>query len=320
MIIDSVLDVGMSDVFLRLPAFTGRTDVHLKLESLNPAGSIKFKPALRMVEDLETRGLLHAGRRVIESSSGNLGIALSIVARVKGYEFTCVTDPNVSPGVLATMNAYGTTVVVVTERDEQGGFLGTRLRYIEDRLGEDPRLVWPNQYANPMNTIAHYRTTAREIHRQFPDLDVLFVGAGTTGTLTGCAKYFGWHRPQVRVIAVDSVGSITFGGVPGRRHVPGLGTSRRPEIASTDNVADVVMIDERDTVRMCRLVLDRYGLLTGGSTGTVLCGVEAFADRIPAGATVVAISPDLGERYTSTLYDDDWLAARGLGDGLTDAV
>jgi cysteine synthase A len=315
LIIDSVLDISVPDVFLDVSGLVPGLRSYLKIEALNVAGSIKLKPATQMIEDLEMRGVLYPGRRVIESSSGNLGIALSIVCAAKGYEFTCVTDPNATRDAIAVMRAYGARVVMIDQRDPQGGFLASRIEYITGRLRQEPELIWPNQYANPVNTDSHYRTTAREIHRQFPDVDVLFVGAGTTGTLTGCARYFAWHRPATRIIAVDVVGSTTFGTPAGKRHIPGLGTSRSPEISSLDNVADLVMVSERDAVATCMLIRDRYGILVGGSTGTVLSAAMGYADKIPAGSCVVTISADLGDRYVSTLYEPEWLAARGLAPG-----
>jgi 2,3-diaminopropionate biosynthesis protein SbnA len=313
LIVESALDIQVCDLFLRLSGFVPRHEAFLKIEALNPAGSIKFKPALAMVEDLESRGLLHPGSQLIESSSGNLGIALAIVSNARGYWFTCVTDTNTAPATIALMRAYGARVVVIDRRDRQGGFLASRIDYIAEQVRDDPALIWPNQYANPVNTAAHYRTTAAEIHRQFPAVDVVFVGAGTTGTLTGCARYFARHRPATRVVAVDLIGSTTFGTPPGRRYLPGMGTSRTPEIASLDGVADLLLVSERAAVRTCERVRADHGLLVGPSTGAVLTATESYAGTLPDGALIVAISPDFGDRYANTAYDPAWLAERGLG-------
>jgi cysteine synthase A len=313
MIAQSVLDVAVPDIFLRLAGFCHIEKMFLKIESMNPAGSIKFKTALYMIDDLERRGILSPKRnRVIESSSGNLGIALSVICKTRGYQFTCVTDPNATPEAVDLMRAYGTEIIVVSGKQGEYGHLGPRIDYIARRLDMDKNLVWPNQYANQANTLAHYRTTAREIDINFPSLGFLFVGAGTTGTLTGCAKYFGWHRPDVQIIAIDSVGSVTFGSPPGARHIPGLGTSRRPELASLDNVTDLVYVPEEHAVGMCNQIRDRYGVLVGGSTGSVLAGVAEYAAKIDDDAVVVAVCPDLGDRYSSTVYSPDWLAQRGI--------
>jgi cysteine synthase A len=171
----------------------------------------------------------------------------------------------------------------------------------------DDRYVWLNQYANPSNWKAHYRRTAPEIARQFPQLDVLFIGAGTTGTLMGCARYFRhWHR-RVRVVAVDSAGSVTFGGAPGCRMIPGLGTSVRPALLDESYVDDVVIVDEADAIRACHR-LARRGFLFGGSTGTVISGAMSWLAKHDGPApTAVAIAPDLGERYLDTVYQTNWV-------------
>ena len=136
---------------------------------------------------------------------------------------------------------------------------------------------------------------------------MLFVGAGTTGTLMGCARYFReWHRP-VRIVAVDSVGSVTFGGAPGRRMIPGLGTSVRPPLLDESYVDEVVHVEEADTIRACHR-LARSGFLFGGSTGTVVSGAMDWLARHDARElTAVAIAPDLGERYLDTVYQTNWL-------------
>lgn len=262
-----------------------------------------------MIESLEAQGRIRPGcHHVIESSSGNLGIALALVCKAKGYRFTCVTDPNVNPWAVKVIQAYGATVIVVRERDAEGGYLGTRIDRIHRMLDLDAHLVWTNQYANPANADAHYAMTAPAIHRAFPDLDYLFVGVGTTGTLVGCARYFARHNPKTKVIAVDAIGSVTFGGPAGPRHIPGLGTSRRPEIADLHEPDEVVLVPEGDAARTCQRLLDGYGLLSGGSTGSVLSAVEHY--RFPPDSTVVAISPDLGDRYVDTLYHQGWVDAR----------
>lgn len=312
MIAQSVLSVTVPDIFLCLPGFCIE-NVFIKIESMNLAGSIKFKTALYMIDNLERRGVINAKRnRIIESSSGNLGIALSVICKVRGYQFTCVTDPTATVEAVDLMHAYGTEVIVVSGKKGEYGYLSRRIDYIVRCLSLDKSLVWPNQYANQANTLAHYRTTAREIDTNFPSLDFLFVGAGTTGTLTGCAKYFSWHRPNVRIIAVDSVGSVTFGSPPGIRHIPGLGTSRRPELASLDNVTDLVYVPEEQAVGMCHQIRDRYGILVGGSTGSVLAGVAEYSAKIDDSAVVVAVCPDLGDRYSSTVYSSDWVARHGI--------
>jgi cysteine synthase A len=279
----------------------------LKCEGFNFAGSIKLKAALEMVEAAERDGALKPGSVLVESSSGNLGVALSMIAASKGYRFLCVIDPRCNLATRRLMEALGSDVHTVAEPSPVGGFLGARLDYVRALCASDDRYVWLNQYTNPGNARAHKRRTAPAIAHSFPLLDVLFVGAGTTGTLMGCAQFFReWHRP-VRVIAVDSAGSVTFGGPAGRRMIPGLGTSVRPPMLDESIVDEVVTVEEADTIRTCHRLASR-GFLFGGSTGTVVSGAMSWLARNDApDITAVAIAPDLGERYLDTVYQTNWL-------------
>jgi N-(2-amino-2-carboxyethyl)-L-glutamate synthase len=279
----------------------------LKCEGFNFAGSIKLKAAIEMVEAADRDGVLTPESVLIESSSGNLGVALSMIAASKGLQFLCVTDPRCNRSTRLLIEALGSQVHIVAEPNAVGGFLAARLDYVRGLCASDGRYVWLDQYLNPGNWMAHYRTTAPAIALQFPQLDVLFVGAGTTGTLMGCARFFRtWHR-RVRVVAVDSVGSVAFGGPPARRMIPGLGTSIRPPLLDESYVDEVVIVEEADTIRTCHR-LARRGFLFGGSTGTVVSGAMVWlAEHDEPELTAVAIAPDLGERYLDTIYQTDWL-------------
>jgi cysteine synthase A len=306
MIYKHASEVVLDNIFIDLGGFIANVDLLLKLEGLNPAGSIKIKTAIGLLDDV--RDLLRPGGHVIESSSGNLGIALSSVCAARGYHFTCVVDPNTSETSIAIMRAFGAEVVLVSKEDCNGGFLQTRIDYIQGRLALEPGLVWPNQYANPANLLVHASRTAPAIDKEVPDLNYLFVGTGTTGTLMGLSRYFRRHCPDVRIVAVDSVGSVTFGFPSARRHLPGLGTSRRPEIFEAGSFDDVLLIEEADAVKICRRLAAERGLLCGASTGAVLSAVAQYSGRFPRGAKVVAIAPDSGERYLDTVFDDAWIA------------
>ncbi|WP_351236041.1 2,3-diaminopropionate biosynthesis protein SbnA [Streptomyces sp. NPDC002133] len=302
-------DFNEDELYVDVEAVFGQR-LFLKCEGFNFAGSIKLKAATEMVEAAERDGLLTKDSVLVESSSGNLGVALSMIAASRGYRFVCVTDSRCNLSTRLLMEALGSEVHVITEPGEHG-FLGARIDHVRALVAADDRYVWLNQYTNPQAALAHYRTTAPAIARQFPDLDVLFVGAGTTGTLMGCARYFRrWRRP-VRIVAVDSVGSVTFGGAPGRRMIPGLGTSVRPPLLDTSYVDEVVHVAEADTIRACHR-LARRGFLFGGSTGTVTAGATEWLARQgnqheDRQLTAVAIAPDLGERYLETIYQDNWV-------------
>jgi N-(2-amino-2-carboxyethyl)-L-glutamate synthase len=294
------------ELYVDLRSICGRS-LYLKCEGFNFAGSIKLKAATEMVEAAARDGLLDSGSVLVESSSGNLGVALSMIAASKGYRFLCVTDSRCNLSTRLLMEALGSRVHVIAEPDPVRGFLGARIEYVRALCDSDDRYVWLNQYTNPGNWKAHYRTTAPAIARQFPRLDLLFVGAGTTGTLMGCARYFRkWHR-RVRIVAVDTVGSVAFGGTPGRRMIPGLGTSIRPPLLDESYVDEVIRVEEADTIRACHR-LARSGFLFGGSTGTVVSGATRWlGEHDERDLTAVAIAPDLGERYLDTIYQSNWL-------------
>jgi 2,3-diaminopropionate biosynthesis protein SbnA len=308
MIIESPLDLIFRDLFYRLRNFAGTHDVFLKLEGFNVTGSIKIKTAMGLVEDLERRGIAKPDETVIvESSSGNLGIALSLVCAIKRYKFICVTDPNANRANVRGMELYGAQVVLVKERDAAGGYLGTRLKKIDQILQAVPNAIWLNQYANIANKNVHAEQTANEIAREFARVDWVFVGSGTTGTIAGVAERLRQQFPGIKVIAVEPFGSVTFGGVPGKRHIPGIGTSVRPKLADLVNPDRVVSISEERTIETCLSFVRDHHLLVGGSTGTVLGAVQELATEFASGDTIVAISPDLGDKYMDTVYDPAWV-------------
>lgn len=306
-IISSPQDFNVEDLYVDLRPILD-CPVYLKCEGFNFAGSVKLKAACEMVEAAERQGVLSPGSIIVESSSGNLGIALSIIAASKGYRFLCVTDPRCNPASMRLMQALGAEVRVISRQDANGGYLESRISYVRELCSSGARYVWLNQYANENNWMAHYRGTAPAIAQRFPDLEVLFVGAGTTGTLMGCARYFRELGRPVTIVAVDAVGSVTFGGIPERRMVPGLGTSTRPGLVDESYIDDVVHVPEVDTIRTVHRLSAR-GFLFGGSTGTVVSGAARWlGEKYPGEQPVaVAIAPDLGERYLDSIYEETWL-------------
>ena len=308
MIIESPLDLVFRDLFYRVPAFARGNDVFLKLEGFNVTGSIKIKTAIGLVEDLERQGIAKPNETVlVESSSGNLGLALSLVCAVKGYKFICVTDQNANRATIRGMELNGAKVVVVEDRDPAGGFLGSRLKKIDEILHSEPNAVWLNQYANIANKNVHAEQTAHEIAREFDKVDWVFVGSGTTGTLGGISERLRGEFQGIKVVAVEPEGSVTFGGPPGKRNIPGIGTSVRPKLADVADPDIVVAISEQKTVEACLSFVRDHNLLVGGSTGTVLAAVQQLAPEFTCGNTIVAISADFGEKYLDTIYNPAWV-------------
>lgn len=311
MIIDSIETNANSSLFFRIPNIFANIPVYLKLEGLNTAGSIKFKTAINLIDGLyRDKKIVPRKSKIIESSSGNLGVALSVICKSRNLPFICVTDVNTSTNNVNLMELYGATVICVSERDSNGGYLGTRIKKIKQMLTQDSNLLWTNQYENPDNPLTHYLTTAQEIKNQFSKVDHLFIGAGTTGTLMGCAKYFKETSPKTRIIAVDAAGSVTFGGLAKKRYIPGLGTSKRPGIVDESLIDEIIIVEEADTVVTCHEILNLTGLLVGGSTGTILNAIYTKRNDFMPGDTVVAISPDFGERYLNTIYNSNWVQER----------
>lgn len=307
MIINSISKIRSEPFFYQLMNFIPNTAVNVKLEGLNMAGSIKLTTAIGLVNDLEKSGKINSDTILIESSSGNLGVALSLVCKERGYRFKCVTDPNILPDNEKLIGVFGGELIKITERDENGGYLASRIRFIQNLISQNPSHIWINQYANPANYEIHSQVTAKEIHNSFRNLDFLFIGAGTTGTLMGCAKFFKKNSPNTKIIGIDSVGSVTFDAPARKRHVPGIGTSRKPEIVDKSILDDIVMVNEIDGIRVCNDLLKKHGLFFGGSTGSVLHGIYSYAPDIPEGSSVVCISPDFGHRYIDTVYNSTWV-------------
>ncbi|HKS47175.1 MAG TPA: 2,3-diaminopropionate biosynthesis protein SbnA [Amycolatopsis sp.] len=302
-------ELNLDDIYVDLrPMF--KYPLFLKCETFNFAGSIKLKAAASMLTDAEESGILRPGSVLVESSSGNLGIALAMLAASRDYDFLCVTDVRANRSACRLIETLGGRVHVVTEPDPDGGLLGARIGYIERLCSRDSGYVWLDQYRNPANWKAHYSLTAPAIDGRFPDLDVLFVGAGTTGTLMGCARYFRERVRERRVtmVAVDSVGSTTFGSQAGDRMIPGIGSSVSPPLLDRSCVDDFVLVSELDTIRQCHELASR-GFVFGGSTGTVVTGALRWLteNRQNEDVTAVAIAHDLGERYLDTLYDPTWV-------------
>lgn len=307
---------GAHSCYHRLDDLLAPARLSVKLEGLNPSGSIKAKAAQQMLLEAESSGRLRPGARLIESSSGNLGVALASLCAARGYRLTVVIDPNTNARTAQKLRALGADVVVVDARDAAGGFLASRIAYIQQAVLDDADLVWLNQYVNPANSAAHQHLTMREIVADFGVPDWLVIGVGTSGTLMGCLAGIRELRLATRVVAVEPTGSVIFGGAPGRRHIPGIGASRVPELFVDSPDFAKIRVDEVDAVRMCRRVARDHGLLLGGSTGSVLAAATRLTHHAGRGDRVLAISPDMGDAYLDTIYNDAWVAQTFGGEAL----
>jgi 2,3-diaminopropionate biosynthesis protein SbnA len=287
-------------------------NVGLKLESYNPSGSIKYRTAYGLITVLEASGRLVPGAHIVESTSGNLGVALAFLSQERNYKFTAVTDPKADQVMLEHIQSMGAAVISVREADEAGGYLLSRLAMIRRLLADDQTLIWPNQYENPANPGIHYHQTAPEICRQRPGTDAVFIAASTGGTLAGVGRYMRRAYPSVKVVGVDIQGSRVFGYSNGKRLITGIGSSRASLFLRPDDYDDVVIVDDREAVTACHYLHDNLGIGLGGSAGAVVAACARYLRGHPEIAMPVCICPDGRANYINTLYNHAWLAERGV--------
>jgi cysteine synthase A len=281
-----------------------------KLEGFNPGGSAKDRPALHMLREGMRTGTVKPRTVVVESSSGNLGIGLAQACRCLGLRFICVVDSKTTAQNIRILKAYGAEIELVSEPDPlTGDLLQARINRVHALLDTIADSFWTNQYANLSNAQAHYRTTMDEIATGLDGkVDYLFVATSTCGTLRGCAQYVRDHGLGTHIFAVDAVGSSIFGGQSAKRLIPGHGAGRRPELYCAGLADECLRATDLDCVVGCRRLVQSEAILAGGSSGAVLMAIEQVKERIPRGATCVAILPDRGERYLDTVYCDEWVA------------
>lgn len=294
-----------------------RIDLHAKGEFLNLFGSSKDRSALWILKRAIERGDIDAGTTVLESSSGNFAMAMASLCRLLGLTFLPVIDPNCNTSTAQYLLTACDRVEQVTHRDPTGGFLRTRLERVRQLRESSTDVFWPNQYANLDAMEGHYELTGREIVEDLDHLDYIFIGAGTGGTLAGVSHRVKERWPGIQVVAVDVKGSVIFGGPPGTRHIPGLGSSMRSALIDEAVIDDVVMVSELDSALACHDLLRRYGLHVGGSTGSVYHAVQSYFPTTCLARPVVAfLAADRGTAYASTVFNQSWVTQK-LRDVLT---
>ena len=282
--------------------------VYAKMELMNPGGSAKDRPALRMIQEAWKEGRIGPGTVIIESSSGNMAISLAMICQYLGMRFISVVDPRTTGMNLQILKALDATIDIVTDPDPATGeFLPARLKRVQALLTEIPDSYWPNQYANPNNYLAHYHTTMDEIITGLERVDYLFCSVSTCGTIRGLAEYVKDKGLQTKIVAVDAEGSAIFGGNKEKRRFPGLGAGIVPPLCRTDLIDHIVHVTDADMVMGCRALARKESILAGASSGGVLAAVWKMKRKLTPGAVCVAIIHDKGERYLDTVYSDSWI-------------
>jgi cysteine synthase A len=279
-----------------------------KLEYVNPVGSIKDRPAFWILKRAAERGEICQDTTVIESSSGNFAAALATFTRLIGLRFIPVIDPKISSTYESFLRRICPRVVKVEDLDDTGGFLKTRLAMVQHLCTTIPNPFWTNQYGYPDAMEAHYELTAGEICADFDSLDYVFIPVSSAGTIAGVSRRLKERYPHIHVIAVDTEGSVIFGGPPRKRHIPGIGSSIVPPLLSHARIDDVVLVPERETLSACRELLTVHGLFVGGSSGTVFAAIKRYAARMTGSRrpTVLFLCADRGTPYLDTVFDTSW--------------
>jgi len=286
--------------------------LYAKLEGMNPGGSLKDRPALEIIRHGIETGQISQDTVVVEATSGNMGIGLAQVCRRLGLRFICVIDEKITSQNLRVLQAYGAELEIVTKPEPvTGELLQARIDRAREIAGSLSNSFWVNQYCNLYNALAHQRTMEEICIGLEGRVDYVFCAASTCGTLRGCAEYLRKNRMRgVKVCAVDAVGSVIFGGVKGKRMIPGHGAGVKPGLHESGLADRCVSVTDLECIIGCRLLLSKEALLVGGTSGATLMALQKIKDEIPSGSNCVLIFPDRGERYLDTVFCDEWVEER----------
>jgi len=297
-----------------------KSDIYVKLEYLNPGGSMKDRVALAIIKDAERRGLLGPGSTIIEATSGNTGAGLALVAAVRGYKCIFVMPDKMSVEKIAALRAFGAKVVIcptAVEPDDPRSYYEVTKRLVR----ETPNSYHSNQYHNPANPEAHYISTAPEIWEQTGgELDVFVAGMGTGGTISGCGKYFKEKKPGFQVVGVDPIGSLYYEYVktgrmtkPFSYYVEGIGEDFLPSTMNLEIVDTIMRVDDKECFHMTRELVRQEGIFCGGSCGAAVAGAIRYAEQLgDVKKNIVVLLPDSAQKYLSKIFDDEWMRSNGF--------
>jgi len=297
---------------------TGPCRLFLKLELMNPGGSIKDRIGISMIEEAEKRGDIKPRDTLVEATAGNTGLGLALVAAQKGYRMILVLPDKMSQEKIFNLRAMGADVILT--RSDVGRGHPEYYQDLGKRIAEEEGAYFINQFGNPDNPMAHELTTGPEIMEQMGDeLDAIVLGVGSSGTVSGLGKYLEEHAPNVDLILADPVGSVLTDyintgelGEKGSWLVEGIGEDFIPDIANFDKVAKAYAISDAESFATARELLKKEGVLAGSSTGTLLAAALRYCREQTDAKTVVTFAADTGNKYLSKLYNDFWMEDQGF--------
>jgi N-(2-amino-2-carboxyethyl)-L-glutamate synthase len=307
----------MLDVLDSIGKLIGNTRVHklqfagnlyVKFEFQNIFGSVKDRPAFYILKKAIEAGLIDQDTIVIESTSGNFGIALAHICKALQIRFIPVIDPNISKAKEKLLELISYKIIKVTEKDHTGGYLLTRIRTVQNFLKRTPNSYNPNQYDNPDNYLSYFHTLGKEICQQFERLDYVFISVSSCGTVIGLSRKLKEQYPALRVVAVDIEGSMIFSDVPKVRKISGIGASKRSSLLDMGSIDEVVILSQDEIVAACYELLNKHSLFLGASSGAAYAGAKRILEKYGNAATQsLFISPDHGNAYLDNIYSQEWL-------------
>ncbi len=303
---DDITQLVGGTPLVRLNRLTEGLDatVLVKLESHNPASSVKDRISVAIIDAAEAAGALEPGGTIVEGTSGNAGIALAMVGAARGYKVVLTMPETMSVERRLGLRAYGAEIVLTPGPEGMSGAVDRAKQIVE----ETPNAIWAQQFANAANPQKHRETTAEEVWADTDGgVDVFIAGVGTGGTITGVGQVLKERKPGVQIVALERLDSpIVNGGKPGPQNIQGIGANFVPEILDTEVYDEVVDVSLEDSIRVSRALATDEGILCGISSGSIVWAALEIAKRPEsAGKTIVAIVCDYGERYLSTVLFDD---------------
>ena len=317
-ILNSILETIGHTPLIRLNSVTRgiQADLLAKVEYFNPGGSVKDRIAMGIIEEAEQSGRLQPGGTIVESTSGNTGVGLAIVAALKGYKTIFVMPDKMSQEKVQLLRAYGAKVVITptaVEADDPRSYYSVAKKLVE----ETPNCILANQYHNPENPKSHVKTTGPEIWEQTEgQIDVFVAGLGTGGTISGVGRYLKEQNPNIQIVGIDPIGSILYDLHQGKKDVvaesykiEGIGEDILPSTLDLSVIDEIVKVTDKESFLMTRRLVREEGIFCGGSCGSAVAGALHYIRRhqLRPDKTVVVVLPDSGSRYLSKIFSDDWM-------------